>query len=328
MQVIGSKDLLHSIGYKPFKQRFPWIGKDLQTIKSTITKHTLKKSFGVFSRHSFPCDAGVLHGALNIPQDQKPKALVLLCPGLGGCEDTITIIEFAAAMVEEGFATLRINYRGNGASAASSTAPFHAGLTEDIYAVVKNLPPEIADLPVFLFGYSLGGHLVLRSLTEETLPQNVIGAVSIAAPLCLSSTVTTLEKKRNIVYERYLLWHLRRDLQPAYGDKAMAIKSVREIDDTITAPAFGFKNAEDYYQQTSVLPHLNKIKTPNLVIQAMDDPWVLASTYAEANWARHPKSATILSPYGGHMGFHGVGDKRTWALDLTLNYLEHLYATR
>jgi len=324
MPIYGSSEMLTAIGYKPFKPRFPWYGADLQTIKSTLTTWGLPKVSGVFSRHSFPCEAGAISGAMNVPEATKPKALVLMLPGMGGVEDTLSMLDHANIFVEEGFAALRLNYRGSGVSVETSQAPFHAGLYEDIFAAISNMPASVKDLPVILYGYSLGGHKLLACLAEDHVPSEVIGGVSISAPLCLSSTMAMMESRRNIPYMQYLLWHLRRDLEPAFGPAARKIKSTRFIDETIVAPAFGFKDAEDYYKQVSVVNRTNKINTPVLVINAADDPWINPETYENAVWPEHPLSATILTKSGGHMGFHGVGDTRSWALDLTISYMNHL----
>lgn len=48
------------------------------------------------------------------------------------------------------------------------------------------------------------------------------------------------------------------------------VRSVMEIDDRITAPSFGFRDAANYYRTQSALPYLEGIRVPMLLIHAKD----------------------------------------------------------
>jgi len=328
LTIIGSNDLVQALGVRSFRQRFPWIGPDLQTIKNTATAFRLKPVSGHMTRHQIPCKAGMLSAMLNIPLRGKAKAVVVLCPGLGGTEKSSYMREYAAALVPSGFATLRWNYRGSGPSAPTSTGPYNAGLCEDLRAVLNAIPKEVSHLPIFLLGFSLGGHLVLRTLGEGNLPKSVLGAVSISAPLDLSASMKTLERPRNNFYMQYLVKKLKRDLTPDLLEQAEGLTSMRDIDDKITGPAFGYKDAEDYYANRSAKSLISNIEVPILAIHSMDDPWIPFQSYATVTWPDHIRSAALLTPYGGHMGFHGTGDSRPWSLDIMLRYFNHLHVLR
>ena len=94
MYTRGSKSLLQAIGYKPFKQRFPWYGSFLQTIKSTFFGKGMAGIRGKWSLHEYPVETGILRMSLNVPEDASPKGLVILCPGLGGMDETVTMHEY------------------------------------------------------------------------------------------------------------------------------------------------------------------------------------------------------------------------------------------
>jgi len=324
VRIYGSKTLADALQVRPFTQRFPWFGPDLQTMKNNLTASSLNPVSGHRTRHLIPCPAGELSAVLNMPLRKNARAVVVMCPGLGGGEHSTYMREYAAALVPDGFATLRWNLRGAGPSAATSTAPYHAGLSEDLRAVLNNLPEPVAHLPIFLLGFSLGGHLILRTLGEGDVPAAVAGAVSVSAPLGLSSCMKMLEKKRNIPYMHYLTNKLKADLENDFSEVVDDLKNIRDLDDKVIAPAFGFDGAEDYYEKASARPLLSKIAKPILVMHSADDPWIPASDYTEANWPDNPKSATLLTERGGHVGFHGIGDDRSWAIDLTLRYFNHL----
>jgi len=50
------------------------------------------------------------------------------------------------------------------------------------------------------------------------------------------------------------------------------IRTVREFDDAITAPCFGFRDAEEYYESAGAKKVIAQICVPNLMITAEDEP--------------------------------------------------------
>lgn len=91
-------------------------------------------------------------------------------------------------------------------------------------------------------------------------------------------------------------------------------KSIYEFDDQITAPLCGFRDAEDYYAQSSSGPRLKEITLPTRILAAKDDPMVAFSAIESAERSKHVELYTTES--GGHLGFfgksaeHGEEDRR------------------
>lgn len=54
--------------------------------------------------------------------------------------------------------------------------------------------------------------------------------------------------------------------------KVNNIKSVYEFDDLVTAPAFGYKSADDYYNHGNGNLCLENVRVPLLLISAKTDP--------------------------------------------------------
>jgi predicted alpha/beta-fold hydrolase len=52
------------------------------------------------------------------------------------------------------------------------------------------------------------------------------------------------------------------------------IRTVREFDDRITAPYFGYKDAEEYYRSAGAKNVIGKVRVPLLLLSAQDDPFV------------------------------------------------------
>ena len=102
-----------------------------------------------------------LTGLLGGPEEAD--ALLVLVHGLGGSASSPYLVTAAAAAARAGLATLRLDLRG---SDRAGEDYYHAGLTADLVAALAS--PEAARFRrVLLAGYSLGGHLVLRYLTED-----------------------------------------------------------------------------------------------------------------------------------------------------------------
>ena len=77
------------------------------------------------------------------------------------------------------------------------------------------------------------------------------------------------------------------------------------IDDTVTAPIHGFRDAADYYARSSSLHYLAAIRAPTLLLSAIDDPFLPAEVLDEVRAiARdNPALHVEFTPNGGHGGF-------------------------
>jgi predicted alpha/beta-fold hydrolase len=50
--------------------------------------------------------------------------------------------------------------------------------------------------------------------------------------------------------------------------------SILQFDQNFTAPAFGYKDRDDYYQKSSCCNKIPLIKSPSLFMNSLDDPIV------------------------------------------------------
>ena len=82
-----------------------------------------------------------------------------------------------------------------------------------------------------------------------------------------------------------------------------AIRTVREFDNTFTAPHFGFADAEDYYYRCSAMRVADRIAVPALIITAEDDPFVPPSTFRDPAVLGNPAVTVALLAHGGHCAF-------------------------
>ena len=78
---------------------------------------------------------------------------------------------------------------------------------------------------------------------------------------------------------------------------------MNDFDNTYTSKAHGFKDAEDYYEQSSSLQFLPNIKTPTLIINALNDSFLSAKCYPIKAAKENPHLYLEMPQYGGHVGF-------------------------
>ncbi len=114
-------------------------------------------------------------------QPHVPHAAIVLChphPQYGGNmhDAVIGIVESAAQ--RSGFATLKFNFRGVGASAGRYDNG--VGEVDDVLAAVAWLRGRIGARPIWLAGYSFGSNVVWRSLDDAG---ETAGVLLIAPPV-------------------------------------------------------------------------------------------------------------------------------------------------
>ena len=98
-------------------------------------------------------------------------------------------------------------------------------------------------------------------------------------------------------------------------------KTMRQLDDRITAPLSGFENAADYYRQSAAIDVVKHIRVNTLVIAAGDDPVVPAGCFTDGQAAWSSSTQLIVSPQGGHVGFIDR-QRQSWMDDVVGKWFE------
>jgi alpha/beta superfamily hydrolase len=124
-----------------------------------------------------------LEGLLGHPEALRSKGGVILChphPQYGGDMHNPVIIAAVEAASEEGFSTLRFNFRGVGESEGSYGEGI--GEREDVKAVIDYFCSRLKDShpSLILLGYSFGAWASLPVAVED---ERIEGLVGIAPPL-------------------------------------------------------------------------------------------------------------------------------------------------
>ncbi len=307
-----------------FRPRFPWLGGDLQTLRNYLRRPRHDLSPWPARRLELAlCDGSgdrLVASWHRSPDGAAP--LVVLIHGLTGCEDSLYVRASAAFWLARGHGVLRLNLRGAGPSRPLCGEQYHAGRSADLRDALLALAeqPEMRlDAGLYLVGYSLGANMLLRFLAEEAAAFPVTAAVSVSAPIDLKAAQRRLMTPRNWLYHRYLLTRMReealatpRPLDAAERAAIVSADSVFAYDEQVIAPRNGFAGADDYYRQCSGLRFLPAIKTPTLLIQAADDPWIPVEPYSGFDWAAQPALTPLITARGGHVGFHGRDAAAAW----------------
>lgn len=247
----------------------------------------------------------------------------VLVHGLEGSSKSTYMLSMAQALLTAGYTVHRMNIRTCGGTETLCQTLYHAGLTSDIRAYLASLGK-----PVWLTGFSLGGNQVLKLAGELGAEGRrwLRGVCAVSTPLDLAACSRALLSPRNRIYNWHYLRGMKQRLrrrQAVIGERWIQagdldrIRTLWEIDDRVTGPAFGFRNAEHYYGTQSSILHVPSIGVPCLLIQAKDDPMIPFSYFETEGIRNNPHIEVLSTEHGGHIGYLARGSPRVW-LDVAL----------
>ncbi|KAH8074420.1 poly(3-hydroxybutyrate) depolymerase [Aureococcus anophagefferens] len=206
------------------------------------------------------------------------------------------------------------------------------GSTDDVRAAGDRIRDTYGPSRLCAIGWSNSGTIVTNALAEQGDAAGLDAACCLAAPLDMPTSSANLEKPfhRN-VYDRSIGGSLAekvrgaRDLfldeagrptaVPAWGggtfvadvDRAAAASTIRDVDEAITAPCFGFETVDAYYADASADQRVAAVAKPLLVVNAADDPIALFTTkrgvFDFDALAANPNVVAAVTAHGGHLGW-------------------------
>lgn len=309
-----------------FRQRPPWWGGDLQTVRNSLIRAP-RPLPGERLLLAMADGSGDRLWALYNAGKDAAKPLVILIHGLAGCEDSSYIAISARYFMAQGFSVLRLNLRGAGPSRPTCALQSHAGRSQDLRDAILALPAAAVARGVVVVGFSLAGNMSLKFAAEFGADLPIRAVASISAPIDLAITSANMLRIRNVLYNGKLLRDFCREcLAPGAvldgGERAaiMAAQNFVDLDNDFVAPRNGYRNACDYWASCQALGFLRQIEVPTLLLHAQDDPIVPVSPYLDYHWGRNSWLFPEISRRGGHVGFHARGN-RHWHLDRVLIFL-------
>jgi uncharacterized protein len=300
-----------------FRPRFPWWGGDLQTLANYIRPPL--KDLAPHRSEVLSIDLRDGTGdrlACTLDQPSVPASgipLTILVHGLTGSQESSYMISMARCLLDAGGRVLRLNLRGAGPSRATCGGQYYAGRSEDIRALLANLPAEFKTDGVRVVGYSLGAATLLKYLGEEGEAAPLLAAAAVCAPIDLSATCRRMLERRNAVYHRHLLGVMKIEatapgaqLMESERSAILGSRTIWEYDEVFIAPRHGFAGAEDYYERCKPVRFMADVRVPTLVVGALDDPWIPGALYSRYDWTANKALLPLLPLRGGHVGFHGA----------------------
>src|ERR1700676_3814868 len=267
---------------------------------------------------------------------ERPTLVLVHCLE-GSCESGY-MLGLAERSFAAGWNAVRLNQRNCGGTESLTPTLYNSGLSGDFRAVLNELIERDSLSEIFFVGYSMGGNLVLKMAGElaGAAPGPLRGVAAVCPALELARCVDAVDLPSNFVYQRHFVKGLKNRMRrkarlfPGQFDlgRMACVRTLREFDDIITATYCGFRDAADYYAQSSALRIVGEICVPTLVVTAQDDPFVPFSSFSDPALAENPHIRLMAPPYGGHCAFisrHGGAD-RFWAEGRVMEFCNKLSA--
>ncbi len=237
----------------------------------------------------------------------------LILHGLEGDSQAPYVKSMARSLGKSGYAVGALNLRGCSGEPNRLKRFYHSGDTDGLAFVLDQVSMRYDRIS--LVGFSLGGNVLLKYLGEDSarVPKSVRSAAAFSVPCDLAGAADCLEESRNAFYMKRFIKLLgaklreKEALYPKYSYKKgyYEMKSFHEFDNVYTARLNGFRDAIDYWSQSSCKQFLNRLDCPALLVNARNDPFLSDSCFpreiAQSSSLFHleiPKS-------GGHCGFPG-----------------------
>ncbi|NWA01142.1 hydrolase [Pseudomonas gingeri] len=245
--------------------------------------------------------------------------LVLLLHGLTGSSNSPYIVGLQQALANQGWASVALNWRGCSGEPNLLARSYHSGASEDLAATITHLKARRPLAALYAVGYSLGGNVLLKHLGESAGNSGLQAAVAVSVPFRLDQCADRIGQGFSKVYQahfmREMLTYIRDKQRRFQHDGRIdglatlsnlgpltGMRTFWDFDGRVTAPLHGYLDAEDYYRRASSRYFLGAIRTPTLIIQAADDPFVFPHSLPEPGELA-PGTEFELQRKGGHVGF-------------------------
>lgn len=295
-----------------------------------------------------------LFGLFAIPPN--PRGTIIATYGITGeLEDQFLLRIFARKAYACSYAVVVFDWRAHGKSIELSPTLTSDGLYEgeDFVRIAAQAASNGCPGKFWFVGFSLSGQLalwagfvapsILSSNTDQSISESDIGGVAVVCP-CLDSnrslsyllshpTGKYIEKGIAARLKK-IAWKLH-DFHPGTIDKEAIerIDSIWAFDNELVINKLGFPSVEAYYDATSGLHLLPKLKLPTLIIYAEDDPFFDPGVIEDlkAACAENPVINLLLTRHGGHVFYfnskkgqeQAKDPDRWWAWNRVLQWIEN-----
>lgn len=258
-------------------------------------------------------------------KEAQSHPTMILIHGLEGSNTSVYMLGTSAKAFAAGFNVVRLNLRTCGNTEHLTPTLYHAGMSNDLRAVVRELSKQDGLSQFFVIGFSMGGNMSLMLAGEEAdLPlRELAGVCAVSPTIDLRSCVEAIEWRSNRLYKYSFLRSMKNRIRrkqklfpELYDTKGLyRIRRLRDFDERYTSFGGGYRNAEEYYERASALRFIRHIRKPTLMIHAQDDPFVPFQPFHDPSIAENPSLIFLAPENGGHVGFVSAetnGEDRFW----------------
>lgn len=262
----------------------------------------------------------------------NPKRAVILCHGMEGHSQSRYNNTCANYFIYNDFSVFAWNNRSCGGEMNNLPQLYHHGSVEDLEYVIENVLNRDFE-EIYLMGFSLGGSQILNYLGRKPVHSRIKAAVAVSTPIDLKSSVNKIERGFSRVYLNRFMKRLKNkilekaDIFPELLIKEQVLE-IRNFDDlakSFLVPAHGFESPEDFYFQASPMTHFPYIRTPVLVLNAMDDP-IIGDLGFPIKFAEKSRYLYLETPkYGGHCGFLLARSNYTFSEVRALEFFKEIF---
>jgi hypothetical protein len=272
--------------------------------------------------------------------DKDTRPIVVLLHGLEANAKGNLMTKMAEEYMKKGFGCVLVSFRGCNGIENRKVGAYHLGFTKDVDQLTAFLHKKYPNRPLYLSGFSLGGNVSLKFLGElgdkAEKDRNLRGACTMSVPFDLVESGAKIDKGFNkIVYAGNFLRTLikKAEKQHALFDGKVpydieAIKRCRTIgdfDDAFIAPIYDFADKYDYYRKSQAKSWLHKIRVPCVNINAIDDPFIEASSLPNEEHVQDAPVRLIYTEQGGHCGFVDVNNNDRWIAEEMARAMLHIH---
>ncbi len=258
-------------------------------------------------------------------KSRRSHPTMILIHGLEGSNTSIYMLGTAEKAYRAGFNVVRLNLRNCGDTEHMTPTLYHAGMSGDLRAILRELIEQDGLSDIFIIGFSMGGNMSLMLAGEETgdLPSELAGVCAVSPTIDLSSCVDAIEWRSNRLYKYSFLRSMKNRIRrkqklfpELYNITGLSnIRRLRDFDERYTSAGAGFNSADEYYERASAMHVIRHIETPTLMIHAQDDPFVPFHPFRHPSIAENPYLILLAPEHGGHVGFIAAdtkGEDRFW----------------